>query len=105
MNLINISNINNENNKKVKEGSDKNNSIKIKRYKKRFKEYENKILKELINDKNGEKEKGVFIQKQNFNWFEYIWHKSICGKKNPYISYYEGYRKKILTKKVYLGAV
>jgi hypothetical protein len=65
MNLINKYNINNEDNKKVKEGSDKNNSIKIKRYKKRFKEYENKILNELINDKNGEDEKSVLIKKQN----------------------------------------
>ena len=83
--------------KKWKNDPIKIKSIKIKRYKKRFKEYENKILKELINDKMWENKKGVLIEKQKFNWFEYIWHKSICGKKKPYISYYEGYRKKILS--------
>ena len=35
-----------------------------KKYEKGFKEYEKKILNELINDKNGENEKGVLIEKK-----------------------------------------
>ena len=94
-NLINNYNLNSEDNKIVKEKTDKKDLIKIKKYNNNIHlETENN---ELVNDKKEEYEKDKLIEKQNFNWFIYIWNKIYCGKKNPHISYYEGYRKKIIS--------
>ena len=36
-------------------------------------------------------------EKQNFNWFSYIKYIVLCGKNNPYISYYEEFRSKLIS--------
>ena len=36
-------------------------------------------------------------EKQNFNWFSYIKYIVLCGKNNPYISYYEDFRAKLIS--------
>ena len=50
-----------------------------------------------MNDKYEDFRKYTFFEKQNFNWFKYIWHKIFCGKKIRVISYYEKYRKKTIS--------
>jgi len=36
-------------------------------------------------------------EKQNFSWFAYIKYMVLCGKNNPYISYYEEFRAKLIS--------
>jgi hypothetical protein len=36
-------------------------------------------------------------EKQNFSWFAYIKYMILCGKNNPYISYYEDFRAKLIS--------
>ena len=36
-------------------------------------------------------------EKQNFSWFSYIKYIVLCGKNNPYISYYEDFRAKLIS--------
>ena len=36
-------------------------------------------------------------EKQNFSWFTYIKYMVLCGKNNPYISYYEDFRAKLIS--------
>ena len=55
----------------------------------------------FINSKN-EKEDNVDwenrpIEKQNFNWFHYIYYLICCQKNNPKISYYEDFRAKLIS--------
>ena len=37
------------------------------------------------------------IEKQNFNWLQYIWYLICCQKNNPNISYYEDFRAKLIS--------
>ena len=99
-NVINDYNINNEDMKKSEQESDEKNLMRIKKFKIRNqfkdKESKDKIYNELINNKKEDNEKDKLIEKQNFNWFKYIWYKLFFGK-NPHISYYESYRKQIIS--------
>ena len=99
-NVINDYNINNEDMKKSEQESDEKNLIRIKKFKIRNqfkdKESKDKNFNELINNKKEDNEKDKLIEKQNFNLFKYIWYKLFFGK-NPHISYYESYRKQIIS--------
>ena len=90
------------NNEEIK-SPNKNNEIditnffKIKKHKFRNKESEQNIFNGITSDKYAEFRKYTFLEKQNFNWFKYIWHKIYCGKKIRIISYYESIRKKTIS--------
>ena len=98
-NITNNFFINNEENK----NANKNNEIevtnffKIKKHKFRNKESDQNIFSGITSDKYAEFRKYTFLEKQNFNWFKYIWHKIYCGKKIRIISYYEKIRKKTIS--------
>ena len=57
----------------------------------------------LESNKDNDKKEGENIlskrpnEKQNFNWFTYIKYMVLCGKNNPYISYYEDFRSKLIS--------
>ena len=37
------------------------------------------------------------LEKQEFNWFKYIWYLICCGKNDPKIAYYEDFRAKLIS--------
>ena len=98
-NIINNYFINNKENKSFNKNDEIEitNFFKIKKNKFRSKDSEHYNFNGLMNDKYEDFRKYTFFEKQNFNWFKYIWHKIFCGKKIRVISYYEKYRKKTIS--------
>ena len=60
----------------------------------------NKEINELFFKKikiNGDDFENRPLEKQNFNWFKYIWYLIRCGKNNKKIAYYEDFRAKLIS--------
>ena len=105
---INTYNTNNniykDNNEKItKNFENKKEKEKKLNYRKKNKVIINKIdqivqIDQIDNEiKKEDKKNLIKKQKQNFNWFKYIWYKIRCGKNNPMILYYEDYRTKLIS--------
>jgi hypothetical protein len=89
----------------------KNKKYRLNEIKNKKNEFENfgyikKVVRKKENlepNKDNDKTEGESVlskkpnEKQNFNWFSYIKYIVLCGKNNPYISYYEEFRSKLIS--------
>ena len=58
---------------------------------------ENKNKEETDENKNKDDIKEIPLEKENFNWFKYIWFLICCGTNDKKISYYENVRTSLIS--------
>ena len=93
----------NNQNSKILEGISKNhNSRNTSKIIKNEKKEENELFYKQIKGNNN-KNNGLDdyenkpLEKQNFNWFKYIWYLICCGINDKKIAYYENFRAKLIS--------
>ena len=93
----------NNQNSKILEGISKNhNSRNTSKIIKNEKKEENELFYKQI-EGNNNKNNGLDdyenkpLEKQNFNWFKYIWYLICCGINDKKIAYYENFRAKLIS--------
>ena len=93
----------NNQNSKILEGISKNhNSRNTSKIIKNEKKEENELFYKQIKGNNN-KNNGLDdyenkpLEKQNFNWFKYIWYLISCGINDKKIAYYENFRAKLIS--------